>query len=740
MTKNSKKDPYAARERKRYENPIPSREFIIEYITAQEGLVSFEEVAAALALSDDEQQFALRKRLRAMCRDGQLMTDRKGRFGLLTKLDLFSGEVSAHRDGFGFVLLDQGGKDLFLPAGEMLSLFHGDRILVRVNSDQGSRAEARVVEVLERAVTSVVGQLGESDGVYFVTPEHKRITKEIVIPQDQLNGAKAGQVVSCAITHYPDRRTPAVGKVEQVLGNYFDPGLEVEMAITNYGIPNVWSAELKHEQNKVPKEVREKDLANREDLRKLPLVTIDGEDAKDFDDAVFCEQTDTGWRLIVAIADVSHYVLSDSALDREAKDRGNSVYFPGRVVPMLPEKLSNGICSLKPQVDRLCFACEINFDASGERQDYRFFEAVMHSHARLTYTEVGGILEETDYAAIEKHSELLPALYNLHNLYSLLLAKRQDRGALEFASSETKIVFGKEKKIDHITTVERNVAHRIIEECMLAANVAASDLAKKQRLPILFRNHEAPNTDKLTALREFLREFNLGLRGGDSPSPLDYAELTEEIMDRPEQHMLSMVVLRSLNQAVYSPDNEGHFGLAYESYTHFTSPIRRYPDLLLHRAIKNLIRTEKEPLTSSNELSVLGDHFSHTERRADEATRDVEAWLKCEYMSDRIGETFPGTVIGVTNFGLFVELTDVHIEGLVHVSALENDYYHFDQVRHTLTGEHTNTSFRIGDKISVNVVAVNLDERKIDLVLAAKQAHPKKKQSKKRKKSKKKQS
>ena len=730
---SKKRDPYAKRERQRYENPIPSREFIIEIIREHEALLTFSQIASSLEL-DDEQLQPLKKRLGAMCRDGQLMTDRKGRYGLIKKMDLLSGEVSAHRDGFGFLLCDQGGKDLFLSASEMLSLFHGDRVLVRVSGGDGSRSEARVVEVLERAVTNVVGQLCFSDGVYYVIPEHRRITKEIVIPQENLQNAKPGQVVACVITHYPERRAPAVGIIEKILGNYFDPGLEIEMAITNYGIPNTWSADLKRELAKIPKTVRKNDCQDREDLRALPLVTIDGEDARDFDDAVFCEQTKAGWRMIVAIADVSHYVMPDTKLDQEGKDRGNSVYFPGSVVPMLPEKLSNGICSLKPQVDRLCLACEVHFDQTGARKDYRFFPAVMHSHARLTYTGVGGIIDETDYTSIEKYSAVLPALYNLQALYELLLAKRKDRGALEFASTETKIVFGSKKKIDYITTVERNVAHRIIEECMLAANVAASDFAKRHKLPILYRNHEPPNPEKLTALREFLREFNLGLRGGDSPSPLNYAELTEEIIDRPEQHMLSLVVLRSLSQAVYAPANIGHFGLAYESYTHFTSPIRRYPDLLLHRAIKAQLQQQPEQLLSSSELAVFGDHCSHTERRADEATRDVEAWLKCEYMSDRIGETFNGMVVSVTSFGLFVELTDVYIEGLIHVSSLTNDYYHFDKVRHTLTGEHTGKSFRIGDSIEVVVTAVNLDDRKIDLVLADSDEAPVRPRRKRRKK------
>ncbi len=679
-----------------------------------------EEIARALKINNEEPLEALRRRLRAMERDGQLLLNRKRQYCLINRKDLIVGRVIGHADGFGFLKPDEGGDDLFLSPREMRSLMHDDRVVVRVKGiDRRGRREGAVVEVLERNTQQVVGRLQEEGGTSFLVADDKRIVQDILIPDHLRGDADFGQIVVAEITEQPSRRARPIAKVIEVLGDHMGPGMEIEVAIRSHNLPSQWPEGLANELAEFGKEVPEAAKQKRVDLRDLPLVTIDGEDARDFDDAVYCQNTPKGWRLLVAIADVSHYVAPDTALDGEAKKRGTSVYFPERVIPMLPEALSNGLCSLNPQEDRLCMVCELFINPQGSVIRSRFFEAVMHSHARLTYTEVAGMLVDRNKKLRSKYKALLPHLEGLFKLYKVMRKGREIRGAMDFDTQESRIIFGKGRKIEEIVPVVRNDAHRLIEECMIAANIAAARFLNRKKMPRLLRIHDGPTLEKISDLRTFLGELGLHLAGGDKPKPLDYMALVQQSQGRPDAHIIQTVVLRSLSQAVYSTENKGHFGLALEAYTHFTSPIRRYPDLLVHRAIRHTLKGGKPDTFhySQQDMVLLGEHCSTTERRADEATRDVEGWLKCEYMLDRLGEELPGIISGVTSFGFFVELTDIYIEGLVHITNLEQDYFHFDPIGHRLQGERTGITYRLGDSIRVVVARVDLDERKIDFEL-----------------------
>ncbi|NOT17684.1 MAG: ribonuclease R [Sulfuriferula sp.] len=706
-------DPHLERERERYENPLPSREFIMSVLQQHGTPLLGEELAQLLGMAPEEADLFAR-RLRAMERDGELMQNRRGDLCVVDKLDLIKGHIIGHPDGFGFMHPEDGSEDLFLSPREMQKAMHGDRVMGReIGADRRGRREGKIVEVLERANTHIVGRLVIEHGIMLVAPENKRITQDILIPAGNEGTAKAGEVVHVELIEQTNKHSKPMGRIVEVLGSYTDPGMEIEIALRKHSLPYIFPDTVEAIAKKLPKKVLKKDHANREDIRHLPLVTIDGETARDFDDAVYCEPQGKDFRLIVAIADVSYYVQPGDPLDVEAYSRGNSVYFPRRVIPMLPEALSNGLCSLNPEVERLCMVCDMQINAAGAVKSYRFYPAVMYSHARLTYNQVWDWLQHPENA--EEKSHLLPQLNNLNTLFKVLLKAREKRGAIDFETTETQMIFNDEKKIERIIAVTRNDAHRIIEECMLSANVCAAAFLKKSKHPCLYRIHEGPTPEKLTALREFLSEFGMGLGGGETPTAKDYAQLLKQIKPRPDAQLLQTVMLRSLQQAVYSPDNVGHFGLAYEAYAHFTSPIRRYPDLLIHRAIKAALAGEKY-VPKSNWVES-GGHCSMTERRADDATRDVEAWLKCYYMQDRVGEEFVGTIASVTGFGLFVALDDIYVEGLVHISELGSDYFHFDKTRHQIVGERTGVRYRLGDRVHVKIVRVSLDTTRIDFSL-----------------------
>lgn len=707
-------DPFYERETERYEAPLPSREYILQLITDEGCPVDVEAFIEQLQITEAERDL-FQRRLGAMQRDGQLHLNRKRQLCLPDKLDLIKGHVEGHPDGFGFVVPDEGGDDLYLSPKEMHRVLHGDRVLVRVAGlDRRGRREAKIVEVLEHVNQFIVGRYYLEGGVGFLIAENRRINQDILVPPGNAGSAQSGQVVTVEIVTQPGAHNEAVGRVSEVLGSFTAPGMEIEIALRKHDLPYVFPPEVEKQAEKLPAKVQKKDMADREDIRHLPLVTIDGETARDFDDAVYCESLGrSGFRLVVAIADVSHYVKPHDALDREGFNRGNSVYFPRRVIPMLPEALSNGLCSLNPEVDRLSMVCDMRITTAGAVKEYRFYPAVIYSHARLTYNQVWDWLSGTA-SPDKKQAALMPHLEALDKLFRTLLKARAKRGAIDFGSTETQIVFDDQGKIKEIVPVIRNDAHRIIEECMLAANVCASDYLNVNKQPALFRVHEGPTPEKLAILRGFLAEFGLDLGGGDKPHAKDYGVLLDKIKDRPDHGLLQTVMLRSLKQAVYSPDNKGHFGLAYEAYTHFTSPIRRYPDLVVHRGIKAVLAGEKLPAKG---LAEIGVHCSMTERRADDATRDVDAWLKTYFMRDRIGDEYDGTVSAVTSFGMFVAIDGIFIEGLVHVSELGQDYFHYDQAKHMMLGERTGKKYRLGDRVRIKVLRADIETSKIDFSL-----------------------
>ncbi|WP_087024491.1 ribonuclease R [Thaumasiovibrio subtropicus] len=731
-------DPFADREASNYENPIPSREQILSVIEGFETPVSRDHLFEVLNLSGDDQYEGLRRRLRAMERDGQLIFTRRQCYALPERIDLIKGHVIGHREGFGFLRPEGVGTkdDLVLPFHQMRGVLHGDYVLAQqVGVDKRGRPEARVVRILEERTGQIVGRYFIENGMGYVVPDDSRIAQDIVIPQDQRMGARMGNVVVVEVTQRATRQYNAVGKIVEVLGENMAPGMEIEIALRTHDIPHVWPKEVEKQISTLTEDVPEDAKKGRVDLRDLPLVTIDGEDARDFDDAVYCEKKRSGgWRLWVAIADVSYYVRPDSALDKEAVQRGNSVYFPSQVVPMLPEVLSNGLCSLNPQVDRLCMVCEMTISANGRLSGYKHYEAVMNSHARLTYNKVHKMLEG-DEELRERYAPLVPHLEELYSMYKVLKGSREERGAIEFETVETKFIFNSQRKIDRIEPYERNDAHKIIEECMILANIASARYVEKLKEPSLYRVHETPGEERLVGFRDFLGELGLHLGGGLEPSPRDYAELAHAIHERADKELIQTMLLRSMKQAVYQADNMGHFGLALNQYAHFTSPIRRYPDLTLHRAIKYLIAKEAGTNAdrwtptggyhySVDDMDVLGEQCSTTERRADDATRDVSDWLKCEYMQDHVGDEFEGVIANVTGFGFFVRLNELNIDGLVHVSNLANDYYQYDPIGQRLIGESSGQVYRLGDTVQIRVLAVNLDDRMIDFDMVGSNRKP----------------
>ena len=729
-------DPFQEREAEKYENPIPSREFILAHLEKREKPANREELAEEMAITGEEQTEALRRRLRAMERDGQLVFTRRKCYALPERLDLLKGKVIGHRDGYGFLRIEGSKDDLYLSADQMKRCMHGDVILAQpMGLDRRGRREVRVVRVVEPRNAQIVGRYFTDAGAGFVVPDDSRLSFDILIPAEEIMDARMGSVVVVELTQRPTFRTKAIGKIVEVLGENMGTGMAVDMALRTHDIPHVWPPELERQIAGLSEEVPESAKKGRVDLRELPLVTIDGEDARDFDDAVFCERKrGGGWRLWVAIADVSYYVRPGTPLDAEAINRGNSVYFPSQVVPMLPEVLSNGLCSLNPEVDRLCMVCEMTISATGKLTGYKHYEAVMNSFARLTYNKVWGILQG-DQELREHYEPLVKDLEELHRMYLVLEKAREQRGGISFETEEAKFIFNAERRIERIEQVSRNDAHKLIEECMILANIASARFVEKNNEPALFRDHDRPSEDSIKSFRSVLNELGLTLPGGNKPQPLDYAELLTQIAGRPDHEMLQTMLLRSMKQAIYDPENRGHFGLALASYAHFTSPIRRYPDLLLHRAIKYLLAKENKTLQGNTtptggyhydlqEMLQFGQQCSMTERRADEATRDVADWLKCDFMQDQVGEVFTGVISSVTGFGFFVRLDDLFIDGLVHVSTLDNDYYRFDAVGQRLIGGSGGRTYRLGDSVEVRVDAVHMDERKIDFALISSQRRP----------------
>lgn len=697
-----------------YEISIPGRDDILALLKEAGGPLNSKEIAARFAMPTQQERMAIRKRLKAMVRDGQIIRNRRGGYGLVDKMDLVPGKVIGHSDGFGFLVPDSGGDDVFLSGTVMRSLLHGDRAVVRISGhNRRGKPEGTLVEVLERANERIVGRYHKEKSIGFVVPDNKRLHQDIFIPAGEENQAKSGQFVVVKLTRQPDKHTQPVGKITEIIGDHITQGIATEVAIRTYEIPYEWPRALKNEIKSLDPD-RVDVPAGREDFRNVPFVTIDGEDARDFDDAVYCKKNSDGWLLYVAIADVSYYVRPGTMLDEQAYLRGTSVYFPDRVVPMLPEVLSNELCSLKPAVDRLALICEMRINKSGNRTTYRFIKGVIRSAERLTYTKVAAIVVEREPSLREQHASLVPHLDELHALYLVMHKTRKTQGVLDFDTTEVRIIFDEKGKIKNIKPVVRNDAHRLIEEFMLSANISAALLLEENKINCLFRVHMMPKAEKLKDVREFLGAFGLSLAGGDEPTAKDYAKVIDVLKGRPDAHLIQTVLLRSMPLAYYGAENLGHFGLAFDAYTHFTSPIRRYPDLLVHRAIGSLLSKQHDYPYSEDQMHEFGAHCSMTERRAEEASRDVIQRLKCEYMKDRIGELFEGTISSVTGFGVFVQLDTVYVEGLVHITALPRDYYHHDPVHHQLSGERSGRTYRMADKIRVKLVRVDTDENKID--------------------------
>ncbi len=721
-------DPHAAREAQRYDHPIASREAILAFLEAADGPQTAEEIAGPLGLDAPDRFDALNKRLGAMVRDGQLVQNRRGGFAPVQHTDLIAGVVIANPDGFGFLRPEAGGDDLFLPPYEMRKVMHGDRALANVTGmDHRGRREGSIARVLERRLNRLIGRFSLEAGIAYVVPDDKRIQRNVQVPQDATGGARDGQLVVCELTQAPDARRPPIGRIIAVLGDSLTPSLVVEAAIHGHDLPHEFPQEVLDEATAVPLVIEPSMIGNRVDLRDMPLVTIDGADAKDFDDAVYCEsnrqglrmKNRSGYRLVVAIADVSHYVRPGTPLDDEAQKRATSVYFPGFVVPMLPETLSNGICSLNPNVDRMCFVCDMQVNSEGEVTQSKFYEAVMRSHARLTYDQVWKAVGENDAEARASIGALLPQVERLHELYGLLAKAREKRGAIEFETSEVRFELDNRGEVTQAGMLQRNDAHKLIEECMIAANVEAARYLLAARIPAPYRVHDRPPESKYADLLEFLKEFKLSLPPWAKVQPRDFTQLLKKIRERPDVALLESVVLRSQSLAVYSPDNAGHFGLALDAYAHFTSPIRRYPDLLVHRAIKYALTKGKPDkfLYSPHEMAALSLQCSERARRADDAEREVDERYRAAWMEKHVGGQFDGVISGVTSFGLFVELDQSKVNGLVHVTQLPHDYYHFDPLRKTLSGERRGMVFRLGDRVRIIVLKASLEERKIDFRL-----------------------
>jgi ribonuclease R len=720
-------DPHYLREKEKYENPVASREYLLELLVNGKKPLSFLDFYHLLNATDEDSRIGIQRRLRAMEREGQVEFNRDKKYAVIKADDLIQGRVIGHREGFGFLKRDDGEKDLFIHQMQMATVLHGDLVQVKESgTDNRGRREARIVKIVEPRSEPIVGRYFFENDVGVVIPDDSRINHEIMIPKEQTNGARQGHIVVVEIVQRPRKRVNAIGKIVEVLGEHMAPGMEIDMALRTFEIPHQWPKGVTKQISGLTEEVPEEAKSNRIDLRQLPLVTIDGEDARDFDDAVFCEPLEQGgWQLWVAIADVSYYVRPGTALDSEAQNRGTSVYFPEQVVPMLPEVLSNGLCSLNPQVDRLCMVCEMTVSETGKLLEHQFYEAVMNSKARLTYTKVWNILQG-DETLQSRYVEQVPHLQNLYSMYQVLKRTRGQRGAIEFETQESKFIFNALRKIDHIVPVVRNDAHKLIEECMILANVSGARTLAKNKAEALYRVHAEPDPDRLTSFLSYLGEVGISHRIGHDVTPKDLTDVLSKIQGRADQELIQTMLLRSMKQAVYDHENIGHFGLALDAYAHFTSPIRRYPDLVVHRALKAIVDKQNQRKNMSggkrysvDEVEALGEQCSMAERRADDATRDVSDWLKCEFMLDHVGDSFEGVIASVTNFGFFVRLPEFHIDGLVHITSLDSDYYRYDEVKQHLIGERGGMIYRLGDPLEVKVASVNLDERKIDFILTS---------------------
>jgi ribonuclease R len=714
-------DPEFADQVKQYKNPIPSRTALIQFLEKEKKLLKLESIALKIGIQNDEQFEGLRIRLRSMVRDGQLLVNRRNGYGVRSKLALIQGRVSAHPDGFGFLISEELDEDAFITPKQMRMVMDGDVVLADVQPafKGNGKHDAFIVEVLQRAHSTVAGRLIDEEGLAYIKADNSRIG-DIMIPREAMGSAKHNDYVTVSIKKYPEKHRPAYGEVIAILGQQLNHELSMQLTIVSEGLPHEWPEAVENFRNQIPKSVDEANIGPHKDIRHLPLVTIDGADARDFDDAVYAEPTEQGYRLLVAIADVSTYVRPEYPLDKEAYNRGTSVYFPGRVIPMLPLELSNGICSLNPNVDRLSMVCEMHINGAGEIMSYEFYRGLMHSHARITYDEAWAYLDQGDNPK-GWSEKVTQSLQNQYHLFKILQQEKHARGGIEFNSTDVFIHIGEDGMVDDIQPYTRNDAHKLIENFMISANVCAAKFIEKHGVPASFRCHNQPPESKVKDLRAFLKGLGVTPNFKDSPGPKDLAKLLDQIQHREDKNLIEQVILRSQSLATYESENAGHFGLALSHYAHFTSPIRRYPDLMVHRAIDHIVYHKDEKyIYSEARAAEMNKQCSMTERRAETASREVDARLKCLFMQQFIGEEMVGTVSGVTRFGLFVQLDQYQVDGLIHVTSLPNDYYNYDGIKHQLTGDRGGNVYRLTDKIAVKIAAVDLDDRKIDFEFVAK--------------------
>ncbi|MFK8012837.1 MAG: ribonuclease R [Marinicellaceae bacterium] len=709
-------DPHFSEQSNKYENPIPSRQALLAFLTSQDKILSVHKIADKIGVTNEMQLEGLRRRLNAMINDGSLFINRKKGYGVRDKTDLIKGIVQAHADGFGFLVSSELEQDSFILPREMRKVMDGDTVLANIQSGRRkNKEEAYIVEVLERAHKTLVGKFFNKNGQGIVEPDNTAID-DIIIPSGSEATANDGDFVTVLINEYPNRHRPAIGEVIAILGQKLNSRLAMELTMAAQKLPHEWPEDFDRVVSYIPSQVADEDLTEDvKDIRHLPLVTIDGEDARDFDDAVYAEKNDKGWRLIVAIADVSKYVPPNSELDKEAFKRGTSVYFPGKVIPMLPLELSNGICSLNPHVDRMCMVCDMQINASGQIQSYNFYRGVMHSHARITYNQCWSYLDKGTKQD-KWQNDVTTSLDTMNALYKAMSVEKAKRGAITFNSTDVHISINAEGQVSSITPYSRNDAHKLIEAFMIAANISAAKFVSKHKVPAAYRVHDTPPLQKISDLKSFLQSLGIKPNFSDPVAPKDFENIIQQIQGREDVNLIESVLLRSQSLAAYEAENGGHFGLALEYYAHFTSPIRRYPDLMIHRAIEYIVKKNKPKkyIYSPQKAVDMCIQCSHNERRAETASRDVDARLKCMFMEQFIGDEMEGIISGVTHFGVFVTLNNIMVDGLIHVTSLPNDYYRHESIQHKLVGERGGSVFQLADKIKIKVASVSIDQRKID--------------------------
>ena len=717
MKKGSKRKDQKDR---RKQSPDLSTEEILKLMREDDRPLLLREILRRLSLQKEQRQKA-RGLLRDLAEVGRVVRIRGNRYGLPSKMNLVVGRIKTHPDGYGFVVPEaEGQEDIFISPRNLKEAMHGDRVVARIESIRKKGKEGSIIRILERKTRKVVGKFMRAKNYFYVIPEDDRILPEVFIPEGETKRARSNQIVVAEITRYPTERARPEGRITHILGYPDDPEIDPQIVTHKYDLPSRFTSPALEEAKSLPPAPSSYEYRNRVDLRGIPTLTIDGENARDFDDAVSVErERDGGVKLYVSISDVSHYVREGTSLDGEAYSRGTSVYFPDRAIPMFPVELSNEICCLHPKVDRLTLTAELRYDGNGERKGVRFYPSVIRSDERLTYTWVKKILVDGDPELGERFGPLLPSLDLMADLCQELRRRRTERGAIDFDLPEPEIILNLQGETEDVVRAERNLAHQIIEEFMIAANEAVAHFMEERGVPFIYRIHEPPKKEAIDEFRSFISHLGYRMRKESDHSPKEFQKVLSDVKERPEERVVNEILLRSMKWAKYSAKNSGHFGLASDGYTHFTSPIRRYPDLIVHRLLKKVLSKE-EMKVSEGVLAEMADHLSNRERVAMEAEREILDRYRVRFMKDKIGEEYEGIISGVAAFGFFVELKDIFVEGLVRMTSLHDDYYQYHEKKYCLVGERTHKTFRIGDEVRVRVDRVDVESRHIDFGLIEK--------------------